>query len=75
MRRPYFLFAVFFLTALTASVFLSCKTLSQPKSIPQPINYSDEDIVKNEIHRIEEFLQTEPLRALWRAALLGNQEV
>lgn len=75
MRRPYFLFAVFLLTALTASVFLSCKTLRQPKSIPQPINYSDEDIVKNEIHRIEEFLQTEPLKALWRAALLGNQEV
>ena len=75
MRRPYFLFAVLLLAVLTSSVFLSCKTLRQPKSIPQPINYSDEDIVKNEIHRIEEFLQTEPLRALWRAALLGNQEV
>ena len=75
MRRPYFLFAVLLLAVLTSSFFISCKTLRQPKSIPQPINYSDEDIVKNEIHRINEFLQTEPLKALWRAALLGNQEV
>ena len=59
-----------------SSLFLfSCKSVRQPSSVAQPINYSDEDIVQNEIERIKSFLDTEPVRALWRAHLLGRQEV
>ena len=54
---------------------ISCKSIRQPDSIPQPLNYSDEDIVQNEIERINGFLETEALRALWRAGLLGRKEV
>lgn len=54
---------------------VSCKSIRQPDSIPQPLNYSDEDIVQNEIERIDGFLESEPLRALWRAGLLGRKEV
>ena len=75
MRSFKFLSAPFILTALSVCLFISCKTLRQPKDIPQPLNYSDEDIVRSEINRINDFLQTEPLRALWRAALLGNQDI
>ena len=65
-----------FLIVLLYSVFLiSCRSVKQPSSVPQPLNYSDEDIVKNEIERIDGFLESEPVRALWRASLLGKEEV
>ena len=65
-----------FLFAFISSIFLiSCQTVRQPSSVAQPLNYSDEDIVTNEIKRIDEFLETEPVRALWRANLLGREEV
>ncbi len=71
-----FVNAFFFLLLLiSASIFISCRSIRQPDSIPQSINYSDEDIVQNEIKRIEDFLENEPLRALWRASLLGREEV
>lgn len=62
---------------LTASFFvcISCNSIRQPSSVAQPLNYSDEDIVVNEIKRIDDFLETEPVRALWRASLLGRKEV
>ena len=65
-----------FVILLSYSVFLiSCRTVRQPSSVPEHLNYSDEDIVKNEIERIDSFLETEPVRALWRASLLGHEEV
>ncbi len=72
MRKSILVSALFFAAVLS---FSSCRTLRQPKSVPQPLNYSDDDIVSNEIKRIEEFLDNEALRALWRASLLGNQEI
>lgn len=66
----------FFLYVLTASLlFISCKSLKPPKTVPAPLNYTDNDIVKIEIDRINKFLETEPVRALWRACLLGNEEI
>ena len=62
------------LTFCTAFL-ISCRTVRQPSSVPEHLNYSDEDIVKNEIERIDAFLESEPVRALWRASLLGNEEV
>ena len=65
-----------FLYVLTASLlFISCKSLRPPKTVPAPLNYTDNDIVKIEIDRINKFLETEPVRALWRACLLGNEEI
>ena len=65
-----------FLCVLAASLFFaSCKSLKPPKSVPGPLNYTDEDIVKIEIDRINKFLETEPVRALWRACLLGDEEI
>ena len=58
-----------------AFLCISCRSVRQPKSVAQPINYTDEDIVQNEIERIDGFLENEPLRALWRAHLLGRDDV
>ena len=60
---------------LCTAFLISCRTVRQPSSVPEHLNYSDEDIVKNEIERIDAFLETEPVRALWRASLLGKEEV
>ena len=60
---------------LSVFSFISCTSFRQPDSVPEPLNYSDDDIVQNEIERIDAFLETEPLKALWRAALLGREEV
>ena len=60
----------------TSSLFLcSCLSVKQPKSVAQPLNYSDEDIVKIEVERINSMMETEPVRALWRALLLGREDV
>ena len=74
MLRTIKLFSasLIFLTSLS---FISCRTFRQPDSVPQPLNYSDADIVDNEIQRIDSFLEEEPVRALWRAGLLGREDV
>ena len=53
----------------------SCRSVRQPREVAQPINYSDEDIVQNEIERINGFMENEPIRAMWRANLLGHEDV
>ena len=63
------------LTLICALFFVSCNTIRQPSSVPEPLNYSDEDIVQNEIKRIDEFVENEPVRALWRASLLGKDDI
>ena len=61
--------------ALSSVCLISCKSVRQPSTVAQAINYSDEDIVQNEIERIKGYLDTEPVRALWRAHLLNRKEV
>lgn len=56
-------------------LFCSCKTLNGVKSIPEPIDYDNSQVVENEIKRIYSFMETEPVRALWRAILLQNEDV
>lgn len=55
--------------------FISCGSLRQPKEIEKPLNYSDDEIVEIEIKRINSMVESEPVRALWRALLLGKQDV
>ena len=74
MLRFYKSFSLI-LCALSACILISCRSVKQPASVVQPINYTDEDIVQNEIERINAFMENEPLRALWRAKLLGREEV
>lgn len=64
-------------TILLACIFfiMSCQSVKQPKNIPEPIDYTDEDIVAAEIDRISSMLKDEPVRALWRAYLLGQKDV
>lgn len=53
----------------------SCRTFHEKKSVPEALNYSSEEVVKIEIERINSYMESEPVRALWRSSLLGREDV
>lgn len=64
--------------ALCSILFLSvfsCKTFGGVQKETKPLDYTNDDVVKNEIKRINELLVTEPVEAYWRSLLLGDEEV
>lgn len=67
--------ALLFCGAFSASLLTSCRSLQQPDNIEGPIDYSNYDVVEAEIKRIRDFMEEEPVRALWRAELLGREDV
>ena len=69
-----FCLTAFFCLEMALSL-VSCRSLQQPDNIEKPLDYSNYDVVEAEKKRIRDFLEKEPVRALWRAELLGNEEV
>lgn len=68
--------STFFPLIFTLCLFCSsCTTLRQPKSVEKPLDYTNEELVKNEIKRIRQMGESEPVRALWRALLLGQDDI
>lgn len=69
----------FFISALLlvgmAAGLLSCRSLQQPDQIEEPLDYSNYDVVEAEVKRIRGFMENEPVRALWRAELLGREDI
>ena len=65
----------FILTSLLLLSLISCKTFREKKDVPEPLNYSSEEVIKIEIDRINSFMESEPVRALWRASLLGKEDI
>lgn len=57
------------LGVMLCAVF-SCLSARQTKENFEPINYSQEDIRRAEIKKIDSMLKHEPAKALWRAGLL-----
>lgn len=66
---------ILFLLSCATLFFAGCKTIKQPESVSQPLNYSDAEIVQNEISTIKNMLSTDCTRALWRACLLDDAEL
>lgn len=66
------LFLIFFMAGF---LFFSCSSIKQPSEIQQVPDYTDEDVVQNEISRIKKIQSQEAVRALWRSILLGNQDL
>lgn len=56
-------------------IFISCSSVKNPKNITVPLDYSNYDVVESEIERIHQFQQIEPVKAMWRAYLLGNEKI
>ena len=59
---------------LTLNLF-SCKSVSKVKEIQKPLDYTDKDVIENEIKTIRELQQNESTKALFRACLLNNSDI
>ena len=69
-------FFLFILNIFIFSVILiSCSSINNVKNVPEHIDYDDSNVVQNEIQRINSFMESKPVRALWRAILLGDEEI
>jgi len=56
-------------------LFSACKTIKEPENIESLLDYTDEDVVKNEIHTIRTLLETDSTKALFRACILNDKEI
>lgn len=72
MKKKYVLVFVGFVFSL---IFFSCASVKQPKEVFKPLDYTNDDVVNAEIERINNLKTTEPVKALWRAILLQNDDV
>ena len=73
-KISFFAFTAACLVLLGFSVF-SCKSFSQPSEIQKPLDYTDQDVIENEIKNIRELQQKESTKALFRACLLGDEAI
>lgn len=74
MTQKYnFLFIVSLILAF--AVFSSCKSIKEPEHVETYLDYTNDDVVQNEIHTIKTLLETDCVKALWRACILKNQEI
>lgn len=65
-----------FFLCLTFSFILSgCASIKQPKEVFVQPDFNEKDVRDNEIKRINEMSSEFPVKALWRARLMGNEEV
>jgi len=66
---------VFLLLGGILLLFTGCKTIKQPENIEVNLDYTDSDVVENEIRTIRTLLETDSTKALFRACILNNQEI
>lgn len=59
---------------LFISLIFSCSSVKKIENSIS-LDYSQEDVVKNEIETIRKLMSSEPTKALWRSYLLGNKEI
>ncbi|MBQ3670030.1 MAG: serine protease [Treponema sp.] len=58
--------------AACAAFVVSCSSIKEPDSVYEEPDYTAEDVRREEIKRIDEMLEKNPVQALWRATLLGD---
>ena len=73
-KKCNFPVCLFCVIALSLSLY-SCKSLSQPQEIQKPLDYTDQDVIQNEIKNIRELEEKECTKALFRACLLKDSEI
>ena len=56
-------------------IFSSCSSINKNHFVASIPDFSDSEIVNIEIQRIQELLEENPIKALWRASLLKNEDV
>ena len=70
LKKNLILYIILF---FLATLFCGCKSVKLPENVEKPLDYTDEDVVINEIKNITTMLETLPVKALWRACILGDE--
>ena len=65
---------VIFFALCFLCVLISCRSLHEPKSVYERLNYTEADVYENEKKRIIKLAESAPVEALWSAKLLGDEE-
>lgn len=63
------LVGTFFCAVLSMS-FFSCGSTDETERLYASINYSQEDVVRDEIRAVESLAKKNPVEALWRSTVL-----
>ncbi|MCR4733743.1 MAG: S1C family serine protease [Treponema sp.] len=72
MKKNLLLLSAIF---LFFNLFSSCKSAKKAEPLHKIIDYTDEDVVNNEISQIKRLMPQNPVKALWRALKLGREEL
>ena len=64
-----------FIGVIVCAALFSCKSIKQPQTITKPLDYTDQDVIENEIKTIREMQEKESTRALFRACLLNDEQI
>ena len=67
-------YATIFLFVLSL-FFFSCKSFSPKSEIQKPLDYTNDDVIQNEIKNIRELQEKESTKALFRACLLNDSTI
>ena len=67
-------YATIFLFVLSL-FFFSCKSFSPKNEIQKPLDYTNDDVIQNEIKNIRELQEKESTKALFRACLLNDSQI
>lgn len=68
-------FTLFAMTAPFLLLFACASSVEQPKSVYIAPDYTEEDVRKNERERILKLNGEDSIKALWRASILGDEDV
>lgn len=60
---------------LSFALFYSCATVKDPDELYSDIDYTKEDARRQEAGRISELMEDNSVQALWRAYLLGDEDI
>ncbi len=62
------------ISGLFSLLFFSCSSMTKPEEVYVTPDYTEKDILDNEIRQIEKIVQEHPVEAMWRARLSGDEE-
>ena len=63
------------LFVLFCMIFCSCKTIQKPQNITEPLDYTNQSVIQNEIDSIRKIQSVDSVKALWKSIYLGEEEI
>ena len=68
-KKIFIIFVAFFI------LFSGCSSAKVESKLNEKLNYTEEDILQNEISEIRKLISVDPIKALWRASFISDQQI